>query len=111
MINNYKRNSKGNKDKFDIAKDALGAKYMQFNINVRSIYFLENAICIVEVPGVEHVRTEVKEVKEKELKNLEDYESFKLVEDVGQECIGSGYVIMQKEKHDRQKTQFKVNLW
>ena len=65
MINNYKRNSKGNKDKFDIAKDALGAKYMQFNINVRSIYFLENATCIVEVPGVEHDRTEVKEVKKR----------------------------------------------
>ena len=75
---------------------------MQFNINVRSIYFLENAICIVEVPGVEHVRTEVKEVKEKELKNLEDYETFKLVENVGQECISNHWVITPKQKHDRQ---------
>ena len=56
MVNNYKRNSKGNKDKFDIAKDALGAKYMQFNINVRSIYFLENAIFTVETFVFEHGR-------------------------------------------------------
>ena len=33
-----------------------------------------------------------------------------MVEDVGQECIGSRWVIMQKEKHDGQKTQFKARL-
>ena len=42
----------------------------------------------------------------KEMKNMEYYEMFELVEDVGQEYIGSRWVITQKKKHDGQKTQF-----
>ena len=45
-----------------------------------------------------------------EIKNLEDYETFELVEDVGQNTIGSYWVVTKKEKHDGQKTQYKVGL-
>ena len=46
----------------------------------------------------------------KEVKNLDDYEEFQEIVDDGQETIGSHWVIMQKEKHDRQKTEYKVRL-
>ena len=45
-----------------------------------------------------------------EIKNLEDYETFELVEDIGQETIGSRWVVTKKEKHDGQKTQYKALL-
>ena len=44
------------------------------------------------------------------MKILEDYEMFELVEDVGQEYIGSRWLIMQKENHDGKKTQVKARL-
>ena len=45
------------------------------------------------------------------MKNLEYYVTFEcLMEDIGQECIGSCWVITQKEKHDGQKTQVKARL-
>ena len=44
------------------------------------------------------------------MKNLEDYETFELVEDVGQECNGSHWVVTRKAKHDWQKTQVKARL-
>ena len=34
------------------------------------------------------------------INNLEDYDTFEMVEDVGQETIGSNWVILKKEKHD-----------
>ena len=52
----------------------------------------------VEVPVSEHNKPEVEEAKFKEIQNLEDYG--------GQECIGSRWVITQKDKHDGQKTHF-----
>ena len=64
MVNNYKRNSKGNKDKFDIAKDALGTKYMKVETHKGSIYFLENAAFTVEVPVLKYSRPEVKDLEE-----------------------------------------------
>ena len=72
--------------------------------------YLESAIFTVEVPVSEHKRPEVKEAKIKEIKNLEDYETFELVEDIGQETIGSRWVITKKEKHDGQKTEYKAWL-
>ena len=60
----------------------------------------------VEVPVSEHNKPEVEEAKLKEIQNLEDYETFELVEYGGQECIGSIWVITQKDKHDGQKTHF-----
>ena len=52
----------------------------------------------------------MREVKEKEMKNLEDYETFELVEDVGQKCNESHWVVTRKAKHDWQKTQVKARL-
>ena len=92
-------------NKIDIVKDEIGAKYMQME---RSVCFLDNAIFTVEVPVSEHKRLEIKEVKMKEIKNLEDYDTFELVVDVGQETIGSCWVIKRKEKHDGQKTEYKA---
>ena len=44
------------------------------------------------------------------MRNLEDYEAFELVEDNGQETLGSNWVITKKEKHDGQKTEYKAWL-
>ena len=87
----------------DKARDAIGAKYMKME---QTLYFLENAVFAVEVPVSEHNKPEVEEAKLKEIQNLEDYETFELVEYGGQECIGSRWVIMQKDKHDGLKTFF-----
>ena len=38
------------------------------------------------------------------------YEVFEEVEDVGQETIGSRWIVTQKERHDGQKQQFKARL-
>ena len=70
--------------------------------------FLENSIFTVEFPVSSHKRPKVKEAKTKEIRNLEDCKTFELVEDIGQETIGSLWVITKKEKHDGQKTEFKA---
>ena len=64
----------------------------------------------MEVPKSEQNTLEVKEVKSKDMKNLDDYGVFELVEDVGQECIESGWVVTRKEVHDGQKMQIKARL-
>ena len=56
----------------------------------------------------EAVLLEIKKVKINEIRNLEDYETFELVEDIGQEMIGSCWVITKKDKHDGQKTEYKA---
>ena len=45
----------------------------------------------------------MKEAKEKEIQNLETYETFEEVDDIGQETIGSRWIVTEKQKHDRQK--------
>ena len=74
------------------------------------MHFIENTVFVVEVPVSEHSQPEVKAAKVKEMHNLEDYETFKLMEDVFHICIGSYLVITGKEKHDGQKTEFKVRF-
>ena len=44
------------------------------------------------------------------MKNLEDYKTCEKVEDMGEEKIGSHWVITHKEKHDRQNTDYKGRL-
>ena len=61
---------------------------------------MENAVCIVEVQISVHNRPEIKEVKIKEIQNLEDYDTFQLVEDVGQKMVGSYWLITKNEKYD-----------
>ena len=49
---------------------------------------------------LEHNQPEVNKAKAKEIQNVEDWNTFEEVEDIGQECIGSCWVITRKEKHD-----------
>ena len=56
------------------------------------------------VPKAKQNTPEVDEAKAKEMKNVEDYGVFELVKDIGQECIGSRWVVIRKEAHDGQKT-------
>ena len=79
----------------DKDRDAIGGKYIKME---QTLYFLENAVFAVEVSVSEHNKPEVEEAKLKEIQNLEDYG--------GQECIGSRWVITQKDKHDGLKTFF-----
>ena len=94
-------------ESFYVAKDLIGAKYMQME---HSVCFLVNAVFVMEVPVSEHNRPEVKEEELKETQNFEDYETFEFVRNVEQEYIGSHWVIMQKEKYDRQKQPCKSRL-
>ena len=64
----------------------------------------------VELRVSEHGRPEVKIAKTNKVKNLLDYDTFEEIEDVGQETIGSRWVITVKEKHDGQKQQTKARL-
>ena len=45
-----------------------------------------------------------------EVRNLLDYDVFEEVEDIGQDTIGSIWVIISKEKHDGQKQQTETRL-
>ena len=78
----------------DGLKDIVGAKYLKMCHNV---CFLETAVYSVEVPVREHSKEEVTEAKKKETENLELYEVFEEVEDVGQEVIGSRWIVTKKE--------------
>ena len=69
---------------------------------------MENLISTLEVPRSEHHRPKVKNAKVKEIKNLEDYKTFEIVEDVGQETTGSCLEVTKKEKYDSQKTEYKL---
>ena len=73
--------------------------------------FDEIAIYTVEVPVREHKKPEVIEAKQREIENLEKYGVFEEVEDVGQETVGSRWVITKKDTADGQKTNFKEDWW
>ena len=62
------------------------------------------------MPVKEHKKPEVIEAKQREIENLEKYGVFEEVEDVGQETVGSRWVITRKEKADGQKTNCKGRL-
>ena len=65
---------------------------------------------MVEVPVLEHNKSELKEAKVKEIQNLEYYETFEWVEDVGQEPIGKCWVITWKESTTDRKHNSKQDL-
>ena len=54
-----------------------------------------------------NVKVKVMEAKEKELENLTKYGVYEEFEDDGQEGITSRWVIIKKERADRQKTEYK----
>ena len=53
---------------------------------------------------------EVKAAKMNEIRNLRDYDTFKEVQDEGQERLGSQWVVTEKEKQDGQKQACKARL-
>ena len=70
----------------------------------------EIATYTVEIPAKDQNTAEVMEAKQKELQNLFKYDVFEEVDDIGQERIGSRWVITQKEKADGQKNAVKGRL-
>ena len=92
----------------DRLKDIVGAKYLKV---ANSVCFLETSVYVVEVPVKEHGKPEIKEAKRKEIENLETYETFEEVEDVGQETIGSRWIVTKKEKHDGKIRCTKQDWW
>ena len=85
----------------------MGAKYLKM---VNNVSFSDLSVYTVELQVSEHGRPEVKEAKNTEISNLQDYDVFEEVEDIGQDAIGSRWVITSKEKHDGQKKQTKARL-
>ena len=74
--------------------DTVGAKYLEVVYNVS---FSDVAIYTVELSVSKHQRPEVKEAKGTEVNNLLDYDVFEEVEDVGQQTIGSRWIVTSKE--------------
>ena len=72
--------------------------------------FDECTTFVVELPVKFHNIPEVLQAKEKELNNLLEYETFEEVDDIGQETIGSRWVVTKKEAHDGQKSDYKARL-
>ena len=89
----------------DVASDTIGTHYLKVE---NSASFSDLAIYTVELPVSEHGRPEVKEAKETEVENLLNYDVFEEVEDVGQDTLGSRWVVTAKEKHDGQKKNTKA---
>ena len=94
-------------DSTEAKLDTVGAKYLKV---VNSVSFSDVAIYTVELPVSEHWRPEVKDAQDTEVNNLFDYNLFEEGEDVGQQTIGSRWVVTSKEKHDGQKKNTKARL-
>ena len=77
----------------DLKNDAIGAGYLRV---ANTVSFSDICSYVIELPISEHWKPEVKAAKRIEVKNLMDYETFKEVQDEGQDTIGSRLVITQK---------------
>ena len=64
------------------------------------------AFYMVKIPVSEHKKVKVIEARKKMLGNLLKYRVFEKVEDNSQERISSIWVIIKKEKSDKQKTDY-----
>ena len=95
-------------DQVDEKDDAIGAYWLKSEKT--ECFDNNNTVFVVELPIKYHKIPEVIEAKEKEYKNLTNYDTFEEVKDVGQQRIGSRWVITKKEKHDGQKTDYKARL-
>ena len=72
--------------------------------------FFRKLIYVVEVPVREHGKAEVIEAKQKEIESLKMYETLEEVDDEGQETIGSRWIVIEKEKHDGKKQNYKARM-
>merc|ERR1711905_65956 len=91
----------------ELTRDQTAAFWLQME---NTECYDDIAVFAVEVPSKEHKRPEVLEAKDREIENLEKYEVFEEVDDIGQETIGSRWVITKKEKSDGQKCDYKGRL-
>ena len=95
-------------DQVDEKDDAIGAYWLKSEKT--ECFDKDNTVFVVELPVKYHKIPEVIEAKEKEYKNLTNYDTFEEVNDIGQQRIGSRWVVTKKEKHDGQKTDYKARL-
>merc|ERR1712030_13939 len=91
----------------EMTRDQTAAFWLQME---NTECFNDIAVFAVEVPAKEHKRAEVLEAKDREIENLDRYEVFEEVDDIGQEMIGSRWVITKKERSDGQKCAYKGRL-
>ena len=78
----------------DKEKDTVGAKYLKI---VNSVSLSDISVYTVELWVLVHGRPEVKEAKNTQILILQDYDVFEEVADLGQDAIGSRWVITSKE--------------
>ena len=83
---------------------------MAINVADQECYEKDNVTYVIEVPVRDHKKPEIVEAKKKEIENLRKYNVFEEVDDIGQETVGTRWVITQKEKQYGQKTKFKGRL-
>ena len=60
MVENYKLNEDGIRDRFDMDKDVLGAKFIHQEKEENSVFFMDNVVYTVEVPKAEQNTPKVK---------------------------------------------------
>ena len=90
-----------------VRKDAIATYLM----TAKQCENFENyAVYTEEIPAKEQNTPEVNEAKHKEIENLVRFDVFEEVDDCGQERIGSRWVVTQKEKAARQKSQVKGRI-
>ena len=92
----------------DLKTDCVAAYYC--GIQQRECLDEEISVHVVEVPVKDHGKPEVIEAKAAEIKNLESFGTYEEVEDVGQNTIGSRWIITRKEAHDGQKKKCKGRI-
>ena len=66
--------------------DTIRAKYLRM---ANTVSFSNICTYTIELPALEHGKPEVKATKMNEILNLKDYDTFKEVQDEGQERIAS----------------------
>jgi hypothetical protein len=94
-------------EKEEKCKDTIGAYWL---MKENSECFNPESIFVVEIPVKDHKNADIIKVKKTEIENLENFDTFEEVKDTGQIKIGRRWVVTGKEKHNRQKTQFKARL-
>ena len=105
---NLRMKTRSQNNKEEAEKDFIGAFWLT---SEKTECFCEEITSyVVELPVKYHKMPEVLEAKKKEYENLLHFDTFEEVEDVGQEKIGSRWVITKKEKHDGQKTDYKGRI-
>ena len=107
VIEKRRTRSMENKELKDLELDSISTFWMKVENNE---CYDEMAIYTVEIPVKAQNTPKVEEAKQKDLQNMCKYRVFEEVDDIGQDRIGSRWVITQKEKADGQKSDIKGRL-